>query len=404
MSDGERTEGSPDAYDIGLGDLIRLRRHQLAKRRPPDDQADKEYAKALNDFLKGHEGLETGVSVFADSGLGAYLTPTGTFQWVVMEQAIKFDWSKANQMLYRLDENAERAREWWPHLTGPADEDEEKAEPTPPHSRQSTGASSPKRFSERKRGRRGPRQTWRARWQAWRERRRTQRNDSERQPHLERAFLLLTGLFAAIDRENTCHPTETKRRKQDECIEAPTELHLSNLRMLADEITRAEFRLRVAAQRNAQTYYGYGMIIGTLLVAALCAGLAVAFKAHGVSASMGVALPAGALGALVSVLQRMTSGTLKLDFNAGRPLLMLFGIFRPLIGAIFGMVLFALFKAEVLPGVAGSDKEPLAFFAGLGFLAGFNERFAQDTLAGSAKLLSPAQDSTTTTTHDPLHR
>jgi hypothetical protein len=127
-------------------------------------------------------------------------------------------------------------------------------------------------------------------------------------------------------------------------------------------------------------YGSAAMLFGSALLGALLA------LKH-VNAQYAIAAPAGALGALVSVLHRMTSGDLKLDFHAGKRMLTLFGAVRPVIGAVFGMALFVLLRGGLLPAI-GTPAVPLAFYAAIGFLAGFNERFAQDMLVGSAKHLS----------------
>jgi hypothetical protein len=49
---------------------------------------------------------------------------------------------------------------------------------------------------------------------------------------------------------------------------------------------------------------------------------------------------------------------------------------------------FVLFEGGILPEFEAADTEPLAFYGGVAFLAGFNERFAQDMLAGSQRQLT----------------
>jgi hypothetical protein len=88
----------------------------------------------------------------------------------------------------------------------------------------------------------------------------------------------------------------------------------------------------------------------------------------------------------------MASGRLRLDFDAGSGMTMALGAVRPLIGAIFGVILFAIFDGEWLPSIEIQHAKPLAFYTVLGFLAGFNERFAQDMLVGSARQLSASQE------------
>jgi hypothetical protein len=193
----------------------------------------------------------------------------------------------------------------------------------------------------------------------------------------------MTAVLAAIDRENRRHTSAGEGSDEE-----PSEGYAKNLAVLRPEIANAEERLRIAAQRNAQTFYGRGMLIGAVVIAVLCAALGIGFYVGDVPAEYGVALPGGALGALVSVLQRMTSGSLQLDFNAGRRLLALYGAVRPIIGAIFGVVLFAALEGGFLPALDLERDERLGFYAALGFVAGFNERFAQDMLVGSARRLT----------------
>jgi len=157
--------------------------------------------------------------------------------------------------------------------------------------------------------------------------------------------------------------------------------------VIRGETERAEGLLAVAAQRSAQARYARGMLYGSVAVLVGSALIAGVLALKHVSAQYAIAAPAGALGALISVLQRMTSGGLKLDFHAGKQMLSLFGAVRPLIGAVFGMAVFVLLRGGVLPAV-GTPTVPLAFYASVGFLAGFNERFAQDMLVGSAKRMS----------------
>jgi hypothetical protein len=82
----------------------------------------------------------------------------------------------------------------------------------------------------------------------------------------------------------------------------------------------------------------------------------------------------------------MTSGRLRLDTHAAPAMTMAYGAVRPAIGGVLGMALFVLFEGGLLPAVEVADEARLPFYAAVGFLAGFNERFAQDMLAGSEQL------------------
>jgi hypothetical protein len=105
-----------------------------------------------------------------------------------------------------------------------------------------------------------------------------------------------------------------------------------------------------------------------------------------------IAFPAGAVGAIIGVLTRLTS--LEIDYQASHKKLRWAGAFRPLLGGVFGYVIYALLRAQLLgetlvqPPI-GTGAE-LAFFGIFGFFAGFTERFAQDVVTGSAKRLFAA--------------
>lgn len=109
-------------------------------------------------------------------------------------------------------------------------------------------------------------------------------------------------------------------------------------------------------------------------------------------------LASGAIGAVISVMARINSGRrLDVDYEQGRVVTLLAGSFRPIIGAVFGGVLYVLVVGGILPlaapaatsASAPAEVEKIAlFFAGLAFLAGFTERWAQDTIVNSAPKVS----------------
>ena len=72
------------------------------------------------------------------------------------------------------------------------------------------------------------------------------------------------------------------------------------------------------------------------------------------------------------------------------------GALRPIVGAIFGAVLHVLVTGGLLPlampDTAGGQGELNMFFAGLAFLAGFSERWAQDTIVQSIPKWQSSQD------------
>ena len=70
-----------------------------------------------------------------------------------------------------------------------------------------------------------------------------------------------------------------------------------------------------------------------------------------------------------------------MSLDQGRFVVFLSGVFRLIIGAVFGAAMFVLVSAGLVPiAVPDSAEKVNFFFAGLAFLAGFSERWAQDTI------------------------
>jgi hypothetical protein len=133
-----------------------------------------------------------------------------------------------------------------------------------------------------------------------------------------------------------------------------------------------------AANGQAQLIYFGGIATVTLVLGAIAAlWLSISW------AIPVAALIAGAVGAVVSVIQRINSGTFELDYDVGGPYAFFLGGLRPLIGGAFGMAITFAFNGGLLhlPVAQGESThdQRLAFLV-LAFLAGFSERWAQDTL------------------------
>jgi hypothetical protein len=133
-----------------------------------------------------------------------------------------------------------------------------------------------------------------------------------------------------------------------------------------------------AANGQAQLVY-FGGIATVFLV---IAGIAAAWLSITWAAPV-AALAAGAAGAVVSVMQRINSGQFELEYDVGGPYAFFLGGLRPLIGGAFAMAITFAFDGGLLhlPVAKGesTDHRRLALLV-LAFLAGFSERWAQDTL------------------------
>jgi hypothetical protein len=136
------------------------------------------------------------------------------------------------------------------------------------------------------------------------------------------------------------------------------------------------------------------MLLGATVIAAVCAILAVVLTHarhpwnHDVRLLL-LCTGSGAVGALVSVLSRMSASTDKfsVDFEVGRPLLRRLGLYKPLVGSVFGVALYFLLASGLLMTKPPQGKV-IYFYAVAAFLAGFSERFTGVMFGGAERLLS----------------
>jgi hypothetical protein len=147
-----------------------------------------------------------------------------------------------------------------------------------------------------------------------------------------------------------------------------------------------------AAQLRAQKYYLLGAIVGVSGIMALIVLLSAnplmtdympAFEATILIS----ALICGGIGAIISVMMRMNNDKLYLNYEARNWLLFVTGTFRPVVGAVFAVVITGVFKSDLLPFLRVSND--VAYYV-IGFLAGFSERFAPDMLDMSRQQLTPS--------------
>jgi hypothetical protein len=161
-------------------------------------------------------------------------------------------------------------------------------------------------------------------------------------------------------------------------------------------IDKAAEYYRHAANGQAQIAYFAGMASVAAAIS-LIAGLALSID----YASSVAALIAGAIGAVVSVVQRINAGDFELEYDVGRPYAFFLGGLRPLIGGAFALAISFAFTSGIthLP-LAPNDPDTNKRLAILvvAFLAGFSERWAQDTLATAVPKLKAAPPDQTTTT------
>ena len=151
------------------------------------------------------------------------------------------------------------------------------------------------------------------------------------------------------------------------------------------DFSGAQHYYRQAANGEAQLVYFLGMVIGLALLGGLYLALGKWLDIAGVNeASIVGCLTAGAIGALVSVIARINSGSFALDFDVDAGYTLFLGSLRPWIGSIFGLIIYFAITSGFLDlfKVPGEPQERFYFLCVVAFLAGFSERWAQDTLTG----------------------
>lgn len=343
----EGVERSIETGDVNWGLLVSLSGLTVSERA---GEAGRAFAQRMIVPAEGAFRKKCGgeVALFPPIG-GIHFTDSGELNTTIQTDVITFEWASAWQLTFDIEGFADEAREWWP------DEAEVQSHAF------LAGVS---RFFRTAIGSAG--------------------GARNRRFHTERAFALAAWVMQSIQQENI---RQEKIRKPEEGTDPPPpsgptfQAEMKNFRA---ELDSAKQRLRDDIQRKVQSRYWQGAIVGLALVALISIATGLIFWWKGTSAAYGIAIPAGGLGALVSLLQRMSSGRLTLDVNASRDLLELFGAVRPLIGAVFGLAITALFAGGLIPAVQIPEGQELAFYAAVGFLAGFNERWAQDMLKSSA--------------------
>jgi hypothetical protein len=338
---------------------------------PKRDIADEYYMDCVSAYKADHPGCRLAlfdVGAVLLEGIGKKLQVTWLFG------RIEFDSTDARALIDRIDAMNDAAMEWWP---------DNEAGPT--GNPDSGGRRRLGLFCRRDhRERTGP-----------------QRSPAlQRQPHLARAYELATGVVSAAANEQTRHLEKKGRTEQSTdgggtngaaIADTVSDLYRRDLDEVSKRIGRAEALLEAAGQRTAQSLYARGMFQGILLLGLVTLVGGLVLWAFGGEARYAIGVPAGGLGAFVSVFQRMGRKGFKLDMDPGSELVR-FGRVRPFIGAIFGLVIMALLESGVLsiPHTGSS----LALYAALGFFAGFNERFAPDKLTSAALVESHPQTGT----------
>ncbi len=156
----------------------------------------------------------------------------------------------------------------------------------------------------------------------------------------------------------------------------------------ARELDRIEQHYEQAASREAQIVYLGGMLTGVLALCAVTVPAGLLLAASDVPVNLTTffgCLIAGALGALVSVVTRMSADRFHVRHEVGRSYVQRVAAFRPFIGGVFGLLVYFALQGGVIRqlDVPADDRDRFAFFLVLAFAAGFSERLVKEVLRTS---------------------
>ena len=139
---------------------------------------------------------------------------------------------------------------------------------------------------------------------------------------------------------------------------------------------------RHAAERSGQITYVGGMLFGMVVPFLISvAGWIVIGEDN--SSAVGIGLlcfSAGAVGALVSVMSRLSSGKVRVDWEFGKDTLRTLGSLRPFVGAVFGLITYLALRSGVIGIDLANPDGRSYYYVVFSFAAGFSERLAQDML------------------------
>jgi hypothetical protein len=213
-----------------------------------------------------------------------------------------------------------------------------------------------------------------------------------RRTGLELIYALETGALHCMDELAAKPPPDAKTAK---------EMRAVTVAKLRNDLAAAQSYVESAAERRAQLIYLQGMLVGVVVTAVVATLLAVlvGLLQDPIDGTefLPTALLLGAFGAVVSVMQRLTRGNLRLRLDSGVTAVRLLGAFRPAIGGLLACAILVMALGGLVPLEIPADDGTRAFFlSGLAFLAGFSERFAQDMIgAGKATTsLAPSAGAT----------
>lgn len=164
------------------------------------------------------------------------------------------------------------------------------------------------------------------------------------------------------------------------------------LQSYSKDLVRTKAEVDVALDRQLRLDYLKGMLYASAALLPLLVAAGVVSHFFVLHSSLPTLLAAGAMGALgacMSVVVRFGREVSKFKAQADGDLVARFGSLRPLVGAVLGVVSFAILSADITPvQIPVLMPTRLYFFGTFGFFAGFGERWAQGLRESSDPMAS----------------
>src|SRR3954447_10429028 len=156
------------------------------------------------------------------------------------------------------------------------------------------------------------------------------------------------------------------------------------------ELAAIRQHYRRAGENATRIVYAGGMLRGAILLAFLTGIAGLVLWAAGdfhrnteATWTFLATIAAGGMGAAVSVLLRMAKGSFSQDYELGRKINRRLAMARPFVGAAFAIMIYLLLKSGLVDiGGLTTKNQTIYFYAAVGFLAGFSERWARVVIGG----------------------
>ncbi len=169
----------------------------------------------------------------------------------------------------------------------------------------------------------------------------------------------------------------------------PVPFDADEIRALDRELDLMAGSYEQAASREAQIVYLGGMLMGVLALCALAVPVGLLLNGADVPVDLTIffgCVIAGALGALISVVTRMSADKFQVRDEVGRGYVQRVAAFRPFIGSVFGVLVYLAFEGGVISGINVPEppEDRFAFFLVFAFAAGFSERMVKEVLRSTS--------------------